>query len=41
MVPMNWQRYYLPLTLVAIILAAEGIGRLLVRREATSGERGT
>jgi 4-amino-4-deoxy-L-arabinose transferase-like glycosyltransferase len=38
-VPMNWQRYYLPLTLVAIVLAAEGIGRLLVRREASSGER--
>jgi 4-amino-4-deoxy-L-arabinose transferase-like glycosyltransferase len=40
-VPMNWQRYYLPLTLVAIVLAAEGIGRLLVRREATSSERGS
>lgn len=39
-VPMNWQRYYLPLTLVAIVLAAEGIGRLLVRREISSDERG-
>jgi 4-amino-4-deoxy-L-arabinose transferase-like glycosyltransferase len=37
-VPMNWQRYYLPLTLVSIVFAAEGIGRLLVRREANSGE---
>ncbi|MCC6973884.1 MAG: phospholipid carrier-dependent glycosyltransferase [Anaerolineae bacterium] len=32
-VPLDWQRYYLPLILVAIILAASGLGRLLVRRE--------
>jgi hypothetical protein len=31
-VPLAWQRYYLPLMLVAIVLAAEGLGRLLVRR---------
>jgi hypothetical protein len=31
-IPFAWQRYYLPLTLVAIVLAAEGLGRLLVRR---------
>jgi 4-amino-4-deoxy-L-arabinose transferase-like glycosyltransferase len=31
-IPFAWQRYYLPLTLVAIMLAAEGLGRLLVRR---------
>ncbi|MFQ3536082.1 MAG: phospholipid carrier-dependent glycosyltransferase [Aggregatilineales bacterium] len=35
-VPMNWQRYYLPLILVAIVLAAAGLGRLLVRREQDS-----
>ncbi|PJF30570.1 MAG: hypothetical protein CUN51_07105 [Candidatus Thermofonsia Clade 1 bacterium] len=40
-VPVNWQRYYLPLTLVAIILAAEGLGRLLVRREKPTSEGGT
>jgi hypothetical protein len=33
-VPLDWQRYYLPLLLVAIILAAAGLGRLLVRRTA-------
>jgi 4-amino-4-deoxy-L-arabinose transferase-like glycosyltransferase len=33
-VPLGWQRYYLPLLLVAIILAAMGLGRLLVRRIA-------
>jgi hypothetical protein len=33
-VPLAWQRYYLPLMLVAIVLAAEGLGRLLVRRPA-------
>lgn len=33
-IPFAWQRYYLPLTLVAIILAAAGMGRLLVRRTA-------
>ncbi|HLY26840.1 MAG TPA: phospholipid carrier-dependent glycosyltransferase [Aggregatilineales bacterium] len=33
-VPLAWQRYYLPVLLVAIILAAEGLGRLLVRRPA-------
>ncbi len=31
-VPLNWQRYYLPLILVGIILAAAGLGRLVVRR---------
>jgi 4-amino-4-deoxy-L-arabinose transferase-like glycosyltransferase len=31
-VPLGWQRYYLPLMLVAIVLAAEGLGRLVVRR---------
>ncbi len=31
-VPLSWQRYYLPLMLVSIVLAAEGLGRLLVRR---------
>jgi 4-amino-4-deoxy-L-arabinose transferase-like glycosyltransferase len=33
-IPMAWQRYYLPLILVAIVLAAAGLGRLLVRRTA-------
>lgn len=37
-VPMNWQRYYLPLLLVGIVLAAEGLGRLLVRRDAPAHE---
>lgn len=37
-VPVNWQRYYLPLILVAIVLAAEGLGRLLVRREQHRSE---
>src|SRR6185295_15050350 len=32
LVPLGWQRYYLPLMLAAIVLAAEGLGRLLVRR---------
>ncbi len=32
-VPLDWQRYYLPLLLVAILLAATGLGRLLVRRK--------
>ncbi|RMF52902.1 MAG: phospholipid carrier-dependent glycosyltransferase [Chloroflexota bacterium] len=40
-VPMNWQRYYLPFILVAIILAAEGLGRLLVRRESEASQRRT
>ncbi len=40
-VPMNWQRYYLPLLLVAIILAAEGIGRLLVRRDQEAPVKGS
>lgn len=31
-IPLAFQRYYLPLMLVAIVLAANGIGRLLVRR---------
>lgn len=31
-VPLNWQRYYLPLLLVSIVLAAAGLGRLVVRR---------
>jgi 4-amino-4-deoxy-L-arabinose transferase-like glycosyltransferase len=31
-IPLDWQRYYLPLLLVAITLAAEGLGRVLVRR---------
>ncbi len=31
-IPLDWQRYYLPLLLVAIVLAAAGLGRLLVRR---------
>jgi len=34
-IPLAWQRYYLPLTLVAIVLAAMGLGRLFVRRSAT------
>jgi 4-amino-4-deoxy-L-arabinose transferase-like glycosyltransferase len=33
-IPLDWQRYYLPLLLVAIVLAAVGLGRLLVRRTA-------
>ncbi len=37
-VPLNWQRYYLPLLLVGIVLAAEGLGRLLVRRDAPAHE---
>lgn len=41
LMPVNWQRYYLPLILVAIVLAAEGLGRLLVRRGQSSSERGT
>lgn len=35
-IPVNWQRYYLMLTIVGIILAAAGMGRLLVRREIQS-----
>ncbi|HVO44626.1 MAG TPA: hypothetical protein VMT34_18495 [Aggregatilineales bacterium] len=31
-IPLAWQRYYLPLLLVAIVLAAAGMGRLIVRR---------
>ncbi|MCC7208616.1 MAG: phospholipid carrier-dependent glycosyltransferase [Anaerolineae bacterium] len=31
-IPFAWQRYYLPLMLVYILLAASGLGRLLVRR---------
>ncbi|MEP7286986.1 MAG: hypothetical protein ABI947_14610 [Chloroflexota bacterium] len=31
-IPLDWQRYYLPLLLPAIILAAAGLGRLVVRR---------
>ena len=31
-IPLAWQRYYLPLLLVAIVLAASGLGRLVVRR---------
>ena len=31
-IPLAWQRYYLPLMLVAITLAAAGLGRVLVRR---------
>src|SRR5262249_25936594 len=31
-IPLAWQRYYLPLLLPAIILAAAGLGRLVVRR---------
>ncbi len=31
-IPLAWQRYYLPLLLVAIVLAAQGMGRLIVRR---------
>jgi 4-amino-4-deoxy-L-arabinose transferase-like glycosyltransferase len=31
-IPLAWQRYYLPLLLVTIVLAAAGIGRLIVRR---------
>ncbi len=33
-IPLAWQRYYLPLLLIAITLAATGLGRLLVRRTA-------
>jgi 4-amino-4-deoxy-L-arabinose transferase-like glycosyltransferase len=32
LIPFAWQRYYLPLILVAIVLAANGMGRLLVHR---------
>jgi hypothetical protein len=32
LVPLNWQRYYLPLILVDVVLAAYGFGRLAVRR---------
>jgi len=32
LIPVPWQRYYLPLILVAIILAGVGLGRLLVRQ---------
>lgn len=35
-IPFSWQRYYLPLLLVGIILAAMGMGRLLVRRTVTT-----
>jgi hypothetical protein len=35
-IPFAWQRYYLPLLLVAIMLAAEGLGRLLVRRSTVA-----
>jgi hypothetical protein len=31
-IPLGWQRYYLPLLLVAIVLAATGLGRLIVHR---------
>ena len=31
-IPFAWQRYYLPLMLVYILLSASGLGRLLVRR---------
>lgn len=37
-IPINWQRYYLPLALVGIVLAAEGLGRLLVRRDMPAEE---
>jgi 4-amino-4-deoxy-L-arabinose transferase-like glycosyltransferase len=33
-IPFAWQRYYIPLILVAIVLAGEGLGRLLVQRTA-------
>jgi 4-amino-4-deoxy-L-arabinose transferase-like glycosyltransferase len=32
-IPLNWQRYYLPLILVAILLAATGLGRMIIRDE--------
>ena len=35
-IPFSWQRYYLPLLLVAIILAANGLGRLIVRRGSSN-----
>ncbi|MBX3065626.1 MAG: hypothetical protein KF726_21800 [Anaerolineae bacterium] len=35
-VPLAWQRYYLPLTLLALLLAAVGMAKLLVRREVAS-----
>jgi hypothetical protein len=35
-IPLNWQRYYLPLTLVAMVLAAMGMARLVVRRFASA-----
>jgi 4-amino-4-deoxy-L-arabinose transferase-like glycosyltransferase len=38
-IPMMWQRYYLPLILVAIVLAAQGMGRLLVRRVPEEGHQ--
>jgi hypothetical protein len=31
-IPLNWGRYYLPLVLIGCVLAAHGLGRLLVRR---------
>jgi 4-amino-4-deoxy-L-arabinose transferase-like glycosyltransferase len=40
-IPLDWQRYYLPLLLVAIVLAAAGLGRLLVRRTADDARQQT
>ncbi len=37
-IPLAWQRYYLPLTLVAIVLAAMGLGRLFVRRAVETSQ---
>jgi 4-amino-4-deoxy-L-arabinose transferase-like glycosyltransferase len=33
-IPLDWGRYYLPLTLVSIVAAAYALGRVLVRRDA-------
>ncbi|MBX3080136.1 MAG: phospholipid carrier-dependent glycosyltransferase [Anaerolineae bacterium] len=39
--PLNWQRYYLPLILVGVVLAATGIGYLVVWRLPTTERQPT